>query len=115
MGVIDRDEPVIVAGDLNASLQGSFARAHRSNLETLHALGARSSFHHHHGVEHGSHDPSTLRWIGPRRTPYEYHCDYIFISSQLLPALTSAVVGSAQTWIGSGRSDHCPVTANLEL
>jgi hypothetical protein len=114
-GSLIATRPVIVAGDLNASLQGPSARLHRDNLEMVHALGARSAFHHHHDVEHGLQEPPTLRWIGPGRTPYEYHCDYIFLSSQLVPLLTDAAVGSAETWIDSGRSDHCPVTVDLEL
>ena len=107
--------PVIFGGDLNASFQGPSARLHRRNLETVHALGARSAFHHHHGVVHGSQEPPTLRWIGPGRMPYEYHCDYIFCSPLFLPALTAVAVGTVETWIDSGRSDHCPVSVDLSV
>ncbi len=111
-----RSEPVIVAGDLNASLQGPSERTHRRNLDLLQSLNARSAFHHHRGVDHGSdEEPTTLRWIGPGGRPYEYHCDYVFLSSRLVPFITAATVGSTEEWIDSRRSDHCPVTVDLDF
>lgn len=107
--------PVVIGGDLNASLQGPSATAHRKNLDLVHALGARSAFHHHAQREHGVDDPTTLRWIGPGRVPYAYHCDYLFVSEQLIPAVTHAAIGDVPTWIESGRSDHCPITVDLSL
>ncbi|MDO8392492.1 MAG: hypothetical protein Q7V57_18615 [Actinomycetota bacterium] len=111
-----RSSPVALAGDLNASVQGSSARSHLSNLEALRSLDAHSAFHHNFGVEHGSAaEPPTLRWIGPGGRRFEFHCDYIFLSSQLLPLTTAAAVGSTAEWIDSGRSDHCPVTVELDF
>ena len=110
-----RSAQVVLAGDLNASLQGSSPRGHRRNLDTLHALGARSAYHHHHGVDHGVDEPATLRWIGRGGQPDGFHCDYIFVSEQLLPTVGSATVGPMSVWVDSGRSDHCPVALDLDL
>lgn len=57
----------------------------------------------------------TLRWIGPGRTPYHYHCDYIFVSGELVAEVESSSVGPMSEWIETGRSDHCPVTADLSI
>lgn len=111
-----RTSPVVIAGDLNASLQGPSARPHRNNLDRLQALGVRSAFHSHHDVEHGSDsEPPTLRWIGQGGQKHFFHCDYIFLSPLLVPAQTGAAVGPVDTWIDSGRSDHCPVTVDLDF
>lgn len=105
-------ERVVLAGDFNASFQGPSARPHMNNVQALRNLGMRSAYHEHFDVEHGGEPAMTLRWVGPGRKHYEYHCDFIFGSSKLLPDLVSTSVGSMDRWVESGLSDHCPVTAD---
>ena len=105
----------IIAGDLNASFQGPSVKAHTDNVARLEELGTRSAYHLASGLPHGEEQDMTLRWIGEGKVPYYYHCDYIFVSGQLADHVESAQVGSMSEWVESGRSDHCPVTADLAI
>jgi hypothetical protein len=108
----------IIAGDLNASFQGPSAEAHESNVARLADMGYRSAYHLATGLAHGEERDMTLRWIGEGKVPYFYHCDYIFVSGQLADQVESAQAGSMAEWVESGspgRSDHCPVTADLAI
>jgi hypothetical protein len=112
------DGRVIIAGDFNASMQmeGANRKRHRTNLDRVELAGGRSVVHHHYGIEHGSDDePRTLRRIGRGRISSHFGVDYVFVSSCLVQSLGSGEVGERSTWIESGRSDHCPVTVDLEL
>lgn len=104
---------VVIAGDLNASLQGPSATAHRHNLDRLAAVGAHSAYHLVHGPVAVHDEPPTLRWIGPGGTRRHYHCDHVFVSSALARLVLAAEVGSLAEWVESGLSDHCPVVAEL--
>ena len=75
-----------------------------------------------HDVVHGFRAPPaplgqeqqhTLRWIGPGKVAREYHCDYLWLSDDLQPALLGGGVGSMADWIDTGLSDHVPVWADL--
>ena len=109
---------VIIAGDLNASFQGPSVKAHEQNVARLADMGYRSAYHLATGLAHGEERDMTLRWIGEGKVPYFFHCDYIFVSGQLADQVESAQVGSMAEWVESGspgRSDHCPVTADLSI
>ena len=105
----------IIAGDLNASFQGPSVKAHTDNVARLEELGTRSAYHLVSELPHGEEQDMTLRWIGEGKVPYYYHCDYIFVSGQLADHVESAQVGPMNEWVESGRSDHCPVTADLAI
>lgn len=107
-------EPVIIAGDLNASFQGPSVTAHRRNMEALAKLGAHSSYDLAHGPIAPAEEPATLRWIGKGKVAYYYHCDYVIVSALLRSSLSSVEVGSLADWVECGLSDHCPVLAELD-
>ncbi len=109
------DVPVVIAGDLNASAQGPNVAGHAANVALAASIGLVSLYHHANNVDHGSEDDMTLRWIGAGGQEYHYHCDFIFASTKLANATTSATVGDESEWIESGRSDHAPVVADINL
>lgn len=109
-----RAGPVVLAGDLNASAQLTTSRVqHEANLTRLENLGLRSAFHHHHQRAHGAELDMTLRWIGPGSTPYQFHCDFIFLTADLQEQVRAVEVGGMPVWVDSKRSDHCPVVVDL--
>lgn len=104
---------VVLAGDVNASMQGQQTR-HALNLELLDDRGLSSAYHRASGCQHGEEAAFTLRWVGRGSVPAWFHCDFVFVSRDLQLGLTAAV-GPADTWIRSGMSDHAPVLADLLL
>ena len=104
---------VVLAGDINASMQSQQTR-HAHNLKLLDDRGLASAYHRASGCKHGEEAAFTLRWVGRGSVPAWFHCDFVFVSGDLLPGLTAAV-GPAATWIGSGMSDHAPLLADLHL
>ncbi len=69
--------------NVNASLQGLSADAHRHNLEVLASTGAQSPYHLANGAVDAHREPPTLRMVGPGKTPYHYHFDLEFASRRL--------------------------------
>lgn len=106
--------PTVIAGDFNASFQGPSRGPHHRNMERLATLGAHSAFHLVHGQVAPEDEPATLRWIGPGRKPYTYHCDYLVVSRPLIDGVRGVEVGSLIDWVDSGLSDHCPVVVDLD-
>lgn len=102
-----------IAGDLNCSAQSPSGGRHLENVRRLERAGVRSAYHAFLGHEHGAEDAMTLRWVGPLRRVYEYHCDFLFLPGRMLERLRRVEVGSMADWIESGLSDHCPVVAEL--
>ena len=91
---------------------------HADNVDGLEKMGCRSAYHLATGLAHGEERDMTLRWIGKVSVPHFFHCDYIFVSGQLADHVESAQVGSMTDWVETGspgRSDHCPVTADLSI
>jgi len=108
-----RRGPTLLAGDLNCTAQGSPPR-HCLDVARLERLGAVSAYHAHQGLGHGREEAMTLRWIGPGGEPKAYHCDFVFASADLLPAITRVEVGTFGDWIETGMSDHCPVIVDFD-
>lgn len=106
---------VIMGGDFNASFQGPSTHAHQQTVARLHQAGMASVHHQVTGQDHGQEQAHTLRWIGPGRTPYEYHCDYLWLSTDLQPTLTAGGVASMADWVDNGLSDHVPVWSDLRV
>lgn len=71
--------PTVIAGDLNASMQGPSKQPHAQNIETARSLGLQSAYHIFNNVEHGTEPDMTLKWVGRGKITYYYHCDFIFI------------------------------------
>lgn len=117
--VIDRWEGglaagrVAIAGDLNCSAQGPSVAAHAENVRRLAALDVHSAYHWFTGLEHGLEKDMTLRWIGPGRRVYAYHCDFVFLPTRLLAGVNDVTVGSTKEWIECGLSDHTPVVVDV--
>lgn len=105
---------VVIAGDLNASFQGPSVTAHRKNIDDLAAIGAQSAYRVIHGPVDPHMEPATLRWIGPGRKRYHFHCDHIIVSDPLVSQVRAVQVGTLSEWVESGLSDHCPVVVDLE-
>jgi hypothetical protein len=105
----------IIAGDLNASLQGPRWRPHRRNLDALAAIGVHSAHDLVQGPADSADQPATLRWIGPGLKPYLYRCDFVFVSASLATGVRGAEIGTLAEWVESGLSDHCPVVTELDF
>ncbi len=104
----------VLAGDFNASMQGAQRDQHRATVDMLSERGMGSAYHLHVDCEHGQEAAHTLRWIGRGSVPYLYHCDYIFVSSDLQLGLSTSV-GSEHDFMGRGLSDHLPVVVDVEV
>jgi len=108
------DRPrLVIAGDLNDSMRPSVDGVHSANLAGLQAAGFGSAYHAYSEVSPGVEQAKTLHWVGPGRVVHRYHCDFVFLSADLLSRLTAVEVGSMEEWVDSGRSDHCPVVATV--
>lgn len=104
--------PTLIAGDLNASLQGPSKAPHQKNITTAESLGLRSAYHHFNDINHGEENEMTLKWVGPGKVTYYYHCDFIFVP----PAFQSNGVCSIDPIFSSSDthiSDHQPVVVDL--
>ena len=108
-----RAEHVILAGDTNCSAQGPSSAPHSANIRRLDELGVRSAYHAHHDLEHGEETDMTLRWIGPGRREYRYHCDFVFLSAPLDSHMESASVGGMAEWVESELLDHAPLVVGI--
>ena len=109
-----RGQHAIVAGDFNVEMRvGSERRsAGMSRLFSRFAeLGLISAYHHQRGQPFGLADEPTYYHYGHRERPF--HIDFCFLSKGLLERLQSVEVGSYETWIESGLSDHVPVVVTL--
>lgn len=101
----------LIAGDLNASMQGPSIEGHRRNLDRLSSLGMVSAYHHANGHEHGKEPEMTLKWHGRGGQPWFYHCDFIFVPRTLATGMSSRVVNTFD-W-PRRVSDHQPVVADM--
>ena len=101
----------IIAGDLNASMQGPSSEEHAHNLATVESLGLVSTYHHANGIDHGNESDMTLKWIGQGRQEWFYHCDFIFVPTSMSTDITCQVMPTFE-W-ERRVSDHQPVVAHL--
>jgi exonuclease III len=106
-------EPMVIAGDFNASAR-SRSTIHLSNVATAESLGLTSAYHAFHNLAHGAEKDMTLKWVGKGKIESTYHCDFVFIPSDWVTAVTNVAVGAWGDWIYSGRSDHAPVMVDLD-
>lgn len=103
----------VIAGDLNASVQGPSREAHRHNLFRAKELDMVSAYHHANSYEHGGEQDMTLRWIAPGGAARFYHCDFIFLPRSMAEGARCSVL----TLFDAERpaSDHQPVIADISL
>lgn len=108
--------PDIIAGDFNGDPRlatGHLFRSHNSVLEWMDTNGYASGYHAHTGAAHGAEPEPTIYWVKRQKGVGECHCDFVFLSPRLRPALRSCFVGSYEEWIGANGSDHAPVVVDL--
>lgn len=99
-----------LAGDLNASVQGPSRDPHVRNLTRLADLGLVSAYHYANHHPHGGEPEMTLKWVGPGKKEYLYHCDFVFVPEQLAASITCSVVDTFN-WVRRV-SDHQPVVVD---
>ena len=69
-----KSENLSIIGDFNTSIQGPSKGPHRENLTLLDSLNLFSAYHTLNGLNHGEEKEMTLKWIGPGKKKYLYHC-----------------------------------------
>lgn len=106
---LDPEADVIVAGDFNVAggRSANFERLRRA----LEGRGLRSAYHHARGEPFGAETWPT--YFHHRNRAHPFHIDFCFVSAPLLSRVVDVVVGDFDEWVGSGRSDHAPVTVEL--
>jgi hypothetical protein len=105
---------VIVAGDFNADglgraaekASGAFTRL-RSRLEEF---GLVSAYHRHTGEAFGAETNPT--YYHRRKREAGFHIDFAFVPETLAEGVR-VEVGTYDTWVATGRSDHVPVIVDL--
>ncbi|SDK18649.1 Endonuclease/Exonuclease/phosphatase family protein [Halovenus aranensis] len=123
------DEDTLVVGDFNWNatfpqsphlepLQHDFTET----IQLLQAHNLTSAYHATTGCGFGEeHDPTyyarNRSWNGRNEeTGALYHTDYVFLNTDLVPAITDVQLGTKQDWVYNwdGCSDHVPVRVTLE-
>jgi hypothetical protein len=104
--------PVLLAGDLNAPVDTS-RRAHDRTVQALAQQGLVSAFTATRGVEQDAQlaEP-TYYWRQKRELGY--HVDHLFVPEQWTPEL-ELTLGDFDTWVGTGRSEHVPLIADIAV
>ena len=100
----------VLAGDLNAPIASTQARYDEVERR-LDGLGLVDAHRVSRGLGAGQ-QPAEATYFQHRRSDRPFHIDHVFVPT----AWTDGVqveVGDFATWVGSGRSDHTPVTVTL--
>ncbi|MCZ2817891.1 endonuclease/exonuclease/phosphatase family protein [Modestobacter sp. VKM Ac-2984] len=105
------DEPTVLAGDFNAPIPSSRSRYDRIEGR-LHELGLVDAYRVARGLELGE-EPVEATYFHQRRQDQPFHIDHVFLPVAWADA-AKVEVGEFAGWVGSGRSDHVPVTATFE-
>ena len=108
-----KSENLSIIGDFNTSIQGPSKGPHQENLQLLDSLNLFSAYHTLNGLNHGDEEEMTLKWIGPGKKEYLYHCDFIFLPKKILDGGKSFIY---KLWSGEHTklSDHQPVVVDIQ-
>ena len=108
-----KSENLSIIGDFNTSIQGPSKGPHQENLQLLDSLNLFSAYHTLNGLNHGEEKEMTLKWIGPGKKEYLYHCDFIFLPKKILNGGMSFIY---KLWSGEHTklSDHQPVVVDIQ-
>ena len=108
-----KSENLSIIGDFNTSIQGPSKGPHQENLQLLDSLNLFSAYHTLNGLNHGEEKEMTLKWIGPGKKEYLYHCDFIFLQKKILNGGMSFIY---ELWSGEHTklSDHQPVVVDIQ-
>jgi len=110
-----RSRPSVVAGDFNNAVGWDRPRKasnHGLAATKLTDLGLVSAYHTSVVAEQGQERHPTLFWT--RHQDRTYHIDYIWFPRSWLPGLKAVDIGDYPTWVGSGLSDHVPLSVELD-
>jgi endonuclease/exonuclease/phosphatase family metal-dependent hydrolase len=106
-------QPCLLAGDFNLSPDGQADR--RAGVtRRLRELGYVSAYHAFNAIDFGDEQPTYYHQFKRDRP---FHIDMIFLPEHLVPNIRSVDIAAYDGWVeaGSLRSDHVPVTIELEL
>jgi len=112
-----REAPAVVIGDFNNHVRWDRPRKvnnHANLVGQLEAIGLVSAYHHFHAVPQGGELNPTLYWRDRTQDGPTYHIDYAFVPRTSSHLLRSVTVGTFDAWIGSGLSDHVPLTIDID-
>jgi hypothetical protein len=106
-------QPCLLAGDFNLT-PGGQADRRAGVTRRLRELGYVSAYHAYNGIDLGDEQPTYFHQFKRDRP---FHIDMIFLPEHLVPNIRSVDIAVYDGWIdaGPGRSDHVPVTIELEL
>ncbi len=108
-----RSRPCLLAGDFNLTPGGEADR--RSGVTArLNELGYVSAYHEFQAAGFGG-EPATYYHQFNRDKPF--HIDLVFVPKEWVPAVRSVEIAPFDGWVDPGplRSDHVPVTVDLDL
>ena len=106
------DDNTIVMGDFNSNAiwdKKYRGRGHSEAVDRLAALELKSAYHSHFNIAQGQEKHPTL--FLQKNSKKRYHIDYIFLSENLLNALSSLSVGKESDWLKL--SDHMPLVVEF--
>lgn len=109
------DRPLVVAGDFNNHIV--WDRPGKANnmagiFAALEGRGLVSAYHWSRRVALGEEPDPTIFWRDRREDGPRYHIDYIFIPRVWAENGLTFSIGGFGDWIGSGLSDHVPLTVD---
>ena len=108
-----QSQPCVVAGDFNLSPGGQNDRRH-GITERLGDLGYVSAYHAFHNVAFGTEQPTYFHRF---KQDDPFHIDMVFVPTDLVTAIRSVDIAPFDGWAtpGATRSDHVPVTVEIDL
>lgn len=104
-------EQSIVCGDFNSNTCWDYQHigsSHSNVVKELEQLGIKSLYHQQTGEQQGKELQKTFYLY--RKIERDYHIDYAFLSSDLIPASTISI-GKPDEWLEF--SDHMPVVFTI--
>jgi exodeoxyribonuclease-3 len=113
-----RPGATVIAGDLNSNVNWDRPGRVDNFTRTVAAaqrVGLVSAYHTVTNIEFGAEPRPTLYWQTRKLDGRTYHIDYFFIPREWVPNVTSVEVGEFEKWVGSGLSDHVPLTMEVDF
>ncbi len=113
-----KDGPAVVAGDFNNHVvwdKPGWRMNHANEITALGRLDLVSAYHAARGIVAGEEEDPTLYWRDRTIDGPTYHIDYVFIRECWTRRPFTLDVGGFEEWVGSGLSDHVPLTLDIDL
>jgi exodeoxyribonuclease III len=112
-----KEGPSVVAGDFNNHVfwdKPGWRMNHANEIKALSRLGLTSAYHAHNGIVAGEEVDPTLYWRDRTADGPTYHIDYVFMPREWADRPFTLDVGGFSDWVGTGLSDHVPLTLEIE-